>query len=224
MVDSRDDDYVDVLSSHIRLQPANKNEIIRELEGHLEDKASDLVSLGVNQKAAKRQALQQMGDPIALARQLQEVHTSAGLKELGLAVIPHLLVLGTLEFGLWDSTLAVAAALALIGGVTWLNWKLGNPIIRPYPWLGFTLAAPSIFLLMLLFSPDESVRLALTGDIYPISTSLILLSWGYVAAALWVMVWIVRRAVRPNWLLLLLSPFKRVRGGIDGDWLWRPWR
>lgn len=87
MVDSQKYDFVGVLCRHIRLQPGKKNEIIRELEGHLEDKASDLVDRGVGGEAAKRLALQQMGDPVALAKQMQAVHTSVGLKEMGLAVI-----------------------------------------------------------------------------------------------------------------------------------------
>lgn len=205
MVDSRKYDYVSVLSRHIRLQPGKKKEIIREIEGHLEDKASDLVDRGVRQEAAKRLALQQMGDPVALARQIQEVHTSVGLKEMGLAVIPHFLIAGLVAFNLCDNIPAVAVALALIGGVAWLNWRQGNPSIWSYPWLGFTLAAPAIFLLMLVISPDKSLPTLLEGGAYPVSMTLILLFWGYVAVALWVMIRIVYRVVGNDWLLVAIS-------------------
>ena len=224
MVDSQDQDYVDVLSRHIRLRPGKKSEIIRELEGHLEDKATDMAGLGVRREAAKRQAFQQMGDPVALAKLFQEVHTFVGLKELGLAVLPHFLVIGILEFGLWDSTLAVATTLALIGGVTRLNWNPGNPSIRAHPWLSFTLGAPAIFLMMLVVIPAETVQVALTGNIYPISTSLLLIFWGYLAAALLAIVCIAHRTVGRKWLLVLLVHIKKVRGGINGAWLWRPRR
>ncbi len=205
MVDSQKFDYVGVLSRHIRLQPAKKKEIIREIEGHLEDKASDLADRGVRTEEAKRLALQQMGDPVALARQIQEVHTSVGLKEMGLAVIPHFLIAGLVAFGLCDSILAVAAALALIGCVTWLNWRHSNPSIWSYPWLGFTLAAPAIFLLMLVIGPDKSVHTVLVGNGYPVSMSLILLFSGYIAVALWVMVRVVYRVVGHDWLLVAFS-------------------
>ncbi len=194
-MDSQDHNYFDVLTRHIRLRPGKKEEIIRELEGHLEDKASDLICLGMSREAAERQALRQMGDPVALARQFQEAHTCVGFKELGPAVLPHSLVMGMLELGLWDSALAVAAALALIGGVTLLNWKPGNPSIRAHPWLSFTLGAPAIFLMMLVVIPAETVQVVLTGNIYPISTSLLLIFWGYLAAALLVIVCIVLRTV-----------------------------
>ena len=205
MVDSQKYDYVGALSRHIRLQPGKKNEIIREIEGHLEDKTSDLANRGVRREAAKRLALQQMGDPVALARQIQEVHTSVGLKEMGLAVIPHFLIAGLVAFNLCDSLLAVATTLALIGAVTWLNWRHGNPRIWSYSWLGFTLAAPAIFLLMLVIGPEKSVQSLLAGSAYPVSVSLILLFWGYVAVAFWVMVRVVYRVVGCDWLLVAIS-------------------
>lgn len=205
MVNSQKYDYVGVLSSHIRLRPGKKDEVIREIEDHLEDKASDLAESGVRREAAKRLALQQMGDPVALARQIQEVHTSVGLKDLGLAVVPHFLVVGLVVFNLCDSILAVAATLALIGGVTWLNWRHANPSIWSYPWLGFSLAAPAIFLLMLVIGPEKSVHSVLLGNGYPVSISLILLFWGYLAVAFWVMVRVVYRVVGYDWLLVAIS-------------------
>ena len=205
MVDSQKADYVGVLSRHIRLQPGKKKEIILEIEGHLEDKASDLADRGVRKEAAKRLALQQLGDPDVLARHIQEVHTSVGLKEVGLAVIPHFLLAGLVAFGLCDSILAVAATLAVIGGVAWLTWRQGNPSVWSHSWLGFTLAAPAIFLLMLALGPGKSLQSLLWVGSYPVSLSLTLLFWGYVGVLLWVMVRVVQRVAGYDWLLVAFS-------------------
>jgi len=207
VVDSQKYDYVGVLSRHLRLQPGKKKEIICELEGHLEDKASDLVDRGVRGEAAQRLALQQMGDPVALARQIQAVHTSVGLKEMGLAIIPHFLVAGLVAFNLCDSVIAVAVTLALIGGIAWLNWRRGEPGIWSYPWMGFTLAAPAIFLLMLVISPGKLALGLLAGTSYPVSLALVLLFCTYVGAALWVMVRVVYRVAGCDWLLVAMSGF-----------------
>ena len=205
MVDSQKSDFLGILSRHIRLQPGKKNEIVLEIEGHLEDKASDLEDRGVHREAAKRLALQQMGDPAVLARHIQEVHTSVGLKEVGLAVIPHFLLAGLVALGLCDSILAVAATLAVIGGVAWLTWRQGSPSIWSHSWLGFTLAAPAIFLLMLVLGPGKSLQSLLGVSSHPVSFSLILLFWGYVGVTLWVMVRVVQRVAGHDWLLVAFS-------------------
>ncbi len=205
MVDSQKADFVGVLSRNIRLQPGKKNEIILEIEGHLEDKASDLADRGVRREAAKRLALQQMGDPAVLAGHMQEVHTSVGLKEVGLAVIPHFLITGLVAFGLCDSILAVALTLAVIAGVAWLTWRHGSPSIWSHSWLGFTLAAPAIFVLMLVLGPGKSLQSLLGISSYPVSLSLIKLFWGYVGVTLWVMVRVVYRVVGYDWLLVAFS-------------------
>ena len=186
----------------------------------------DLADRGVRREAAKRLALQQMGDPVALARQIQEVHTSVGLKEMGLAVMPHFLIAGLVAFGLCDSSLAVAVALALVGGVSWLNWRHGNPSIWSYPWLGFTLGAPAIFLLMMVIGPGKSVQAVLAGSAYPVNLSLIFLFLGYVAIAQWVTVRVVYRVVGHDWLLvafpgipiLLLTALVLVAQWLDPAW------
>ena len=203
MVES--DKYVCVLSRHIQLRPSKKKEIISELEGHLEDKASELVKQGVRWETARSLALKQMGDPVALARLLQEVHSVVGLREMALAVVPHILLAGLVAFKLCDSFTAVALTLALVCGVTWLNWRNGHPGIWSYPWLGFTLAAPAIFLLMALIGPGKSVHGMLAADPFPVSLFLVLFFIGYLATVFWVLARIVYKFVQHDWLLVAFS-------------------
>ena len=210
------DSFVGVLSRNIHLRAAKKKEIISELEDHLEDKAVELEIQGVRRETAAGLALKQMGDPLALARLIQEVHTVVGIREMALAVVPHFLLAGLVAFGLCDSVLAVALTLALIGGVTWLNWRNGNPRIWSYPWLGLTIAAPMVFLLMALIGPGKSVQGMLPVNPFPVSLYLVLFFIGYAAAALWVLVRIVYRFVKHEWLLVAFSalPVAAVTGWV----------
>ena len=227
MVDSKEYDYVGVLSRHIRLQPGKKNEIIRELESHLEDKASDLASQGMSPEAARRLAMQQMGDPVALAGQIQKIHTAVSLREMGLAIIPHLLIAGLVAFELCDSILAVAMTLAVIGGGAWLDWRRGSPGIWSHSWLGFTLAAPAIFLLMVVISHGDLGQALLEGSSYPVSMSLIFLFWCYVGVALWVMARIVYRVVGDDWLVVAISGLSipvLTAWALVAQWLDPSWR
>ena len=203
MADS--DKYVSALSRNIRLQPARKKEIISELEDHLEDKTNELVNLGVRKETAKSLAVEQMGDPVTLARLMQDVHSVVGRKELGLAVIPHFLLIGLVALGLCDNIAAVVLTLGLVGAVTWLNWRGGNSAIWSYSWLGVSVAAPAVVLLMLVIGPGKSFQALMAGASYPVSLTLITLFGGYVAVAVWVITRVIRGRVGNDWLLVALS-------------------
>lgn len=203
MADS--DKYVGALSRNIRLQPAKKKEIISELEDHLEDKTNELINLGVRQETAKSLAVEQLGDPVTLARLMQDVHTIVGRKELGKAVIPHLLLAGLVALGLCDSIAAVVLTLGFVGSVTWLNWRGGFPGIWSYSWLGVSVAAPAVVLLMLVIGPGKSFHTLLAGASYPVGLTLLALFSGYVAVASWVIMRVVRVKVGHDWLLVAFS-------------------
>ena len=203
MADS--DKYVSSLSRNIRLQPARKKEIISELEDHLEDKTNELINLGVRQDTAKSLAEEQMGDPVTLARLMQDVHTVVGRKDLGLAVIPHFLLAGLVALGLCDSIAAVVLTLGFVGLVAWLNWRGGSPGIWSYSWLGVSVAAPAVVLLMLVIGPGKSFHTLMADTSYPVSLTLITLFGGYVAVAVWVVARVVRGRVGHDWLLVALS-------------------
>ena len=203
MVDS--DKYVGVLSRHIRLQPAKKNEIVCELENHIEDKTSDLVDLGIRQEAAQGLALKQMGDPLALARQLHKVHSYVSLKDLGLAVVPHFLLISLIALDLCGDFLAVGLTLGLIVCVTWYNWRSGNPGRWSYTWIAFSLAAPVIVLLMTLIAPGKSIPAALAGSQFPVNLYLILFFSGYLLLAYWFLARVVYRIVQQDWLIVAFT-------------------
>ena len=210
MVDSEkkdSDKYVGALSRHLHLEPAKKKEIISELADHLEDKASDLVESGLNQEAALSLAMQQMGDPVVLARRIREVHYIVCLKDIGLAVIPYLLLAGLVAVGLCHNVLALGIAVAAVGAVTWLTWSKGFPTIWSYSWLGFTLASPAIFLLLVLVFPEGILRQVIDRSQFPLSSALLALLAVYSVVAGWFLVRVIYRIARQGWVVVVFSAF-----------------
>ena len=201
------DKYVGAFSRHLHLEPAKKKEIISELEDHLEDRTSDLVSSGLNQEAATSLAMQQMGDPVALARRICEVHYIVCLKDIALAVTPYLLLAGLVAVGLCYNFLALGAALALVASVTWVNWRKGSPTIWSYSWLGFTLASPALLLLLLLIFPEGALKAALAESQYPVSPALLVLFAAYIVISVWFLNRVVYRIVHQGWVLVFFSAF-----------------
>ena len=74
--------------------------IRRELEGHLEDHAADLVRLGWPESEAEERALAAMGDPAEIGRALNREYP-LGWLVLSRAVLPVIAVLGLLTFAAW---------------------------------------------------------------------------------------------------------------------------
>ncbi|MCH9017153.1 MAG: hypothetical protein IIB89_05255, partial [Chloroflexi bacterium] len=60
--------YLYSLARRLHLDPAKKDEIIRELEAHLEDKTAELEAQGVDHDTAMARAVREMGAPNAVAR------------------------------------------------------------------------------------------------------------------------------------------------------------
>ena len=58
--------YLYTLAGRLRLDPVEKDEIIQELEAHLEDKAAELETQGIDHDAAVARAVQEMGAPNAV--------------------------------------------------------------------------------------------------------------------------------------------------------------
>ena len=58
--------YLHTLAGRLHLDPAEKNEIIQELEAHLEDKATELETPWIDHDVAVARAVQEMGAPNAV--------------------------------------------------------------------------------------------------------------------------------------------------------------
>ena len=180
-------------------------EIVHELESHLEDKVSELEAGGVDHDEALDLAVQDMGSPAAVARKMYEVHSLGVWKDVALATLPHFLLAALFALHLWSHYFLVSILLLAVSLVTWKNWRRGSPSKWSYSWLGYTLAAPALsWLLALITLFYGGWTLVTTGDL-PFNTLLFFLLIGYVPFSMWIVVSVVYKVIRRDWLLVSLS-------------------
>ena len=71
-------DYLHSLARRLHLEPGEEQDIILELEGHLEDKAAELESQGLDRDSALKLAVQEMGAPEPVASGMYLYQMEAG--------------------------------------------------------------------------------------------------------------------------------------------------
>ncbi|MFS0727823.1 permease prefix domain 1-containing protein [Paenibacillus sp. 1P07SE] len=67
------DDFLQTVCVQIRAKTAHR-QVRRELEGHIQDVIEELTSEGMSPEEAERIAVERMGDPRDIGRQLNQVH------------------------------------------------------------------------------------------------------------------------------------------------------
>ena len=197
--------YLHALARRLHLDPAEKDEIIQELEAHLEDKAAELETQGIDHDAAVARAVQEMGAPNAVARGMYEVHSPGVWRDVILATIPHFLLASLFALHLWSHYFLVSLLLIAIAFVTWRNWRAGSPSKWSYSWMGYSLAAPALsWLLSLIILGYGAWTLLTTGQL-PFNVVLFFLLIGYVPFSMWIMANVIFKMVKRDWLLASLT-------------------
>ncbi len=84
--------YLQALCQQLHLEPGEEQDILLELEGHLEDKAAELESQGMDRQTALQLAVQEMGAPEPVASGFYKVHSPGVWRDVLLATVPHFLL------------------------------------------------------------------------------------------------------------------------------------
>ena len=197
--------YLHALARRLHLDPAEKDEIIQELEAHLEDKAAELETQGIDHDAAVARAVQEMGAPDAVARGMYEVHSPGVWRDVILATIPHFLLASLFALHLWSHYFLVSLLLIAIAFVTWRNWRAGSPSKWSYSWMGYSLAAPALSWLLSLVTLGYGAWTLLTTGQLPFNVVLFFLLIGYVPFSMWIMANVIFKMVKRDWLLASLT-------------------
>ncbi len=197
--------YLHTLARRLRLDPVEKDEIIQELEAHLEDKAAELETQGIDHDAAVARAVQEMGAPNAVARGMYEVHSPGVWRDVILATIPHFLLASLFALHLWSHYFLVSLLLIAIAFVTWRNWRAGSPSKWSYSWMGYSLAAPALSWLLSLITLGYGAWTLLTTGQLPFNVVLFFLLIGYVPFSMWIMANVIFMMVKRDWLLASLT-------------------
>ena len=197
--------YLGSLARRLHLDPREEREIMLELQSHLEDKAAELESEGLDRDAAMARAMEEMGRPDAVASGMYKVHSTGVWRDVVLAMVPHFLLASLFALHLWSHYFLVSLLLIGIAFVTWRNWRGGTPSQWSYSWMGYTLAAPALsWLLSLMTLSYGAWTLVTTGEL-PFNVVLFFLLVGYVPFSMWIVINVVSKVARRDWLLVSLT-------------------
>jgi len=133
-------DYLATMESALGpLDEARRQEIVAEIGGHLEDKAHELMLRGLSQEASMQKAMEALGDPAELGRELRRAHRGFTRQDACLAALPPAI------FGL-----SMAILILLSGPLTRL--VIGGPTRPRYPLNSVGLVAGGTLVLLALLT------------------------------------------------------------------------
>ncbi len=198
--------YLNSLARRLHLDPNREQEIIEELQGHIEDKAAEFEAEGVDRETALSLAVEEMGAPRTVANGMYAVHSTTRVwRDVVLAMVPHFLLAALFALHLWSHYFLVSVVLVCIAFVTWRNWRAGKPSQWSYSWLGYTLAAPAISWLLSLITLAYGGWTLVTKGELPFNIALFFLLVGYVPFSMWIVFNVVSKVARRDWLLVSLT-------------------
>lgn len=196
----RGDSYLSNLARHLRLAPGAKDDILLEMEGHLEERTAEMEQAGLSPDEARRRASQQMGRMDAVAGDLYAVHSRGNWRDILLATLPHLLLAALFALHLWTEILVLMVAMALFTFIAYRGWK-NSGAKWTYSWLGYCLAAPTISWIMAFMALGYAGYTLLTKGSLPFGVPLLLALIIYVPISLWILAGVIMRLVKRDWLL-----------------------
>ena len=184
--------YLDNLKDYLRVDPATESDVVRELDAHLEDKSQELRESGFSEEEATEAAVQFLGSPQLVARQMYEVYSQGNWRQALFAALPHFLIASLFALHCWHSTAWLLAILVAVISVVIYGWCHGKPAWL-FPWLGYCLIPVLAVGTLLIFLPGGWAWLAAAA---------------YVPLALLVLVSVTKQTVKRDWLFasLMLLP------------------
>jgi hypothetical protein len=184
--------YLNRFKASLKIDHTIRDGVAEELSTHLEDRIRELEEKGLSKEEASKIAVQSLGSPELIAKQIYETHAQGSWKEALFSASPHLLVALLFTSYYWQNIVCLSIILALTVGIAVYGWRRGKPIWL-FPWLGYDLMPVVISGILLLSLPE---------------------GWGWMAAliyiplALFVFIHIVRQTARRDWLYasLMIAP------------------
>jgi hypothetical protein len=217
---SRANAYLESVRSCLKLDPAAKRIVLKELRAHVEDKFDELRRQGVPEEVAGERAVRSLGSPRVVAQQLIDLYSQGTWKQAIFAALPHgivawLLAVRAWQGDSWYSFILIGAAILFAIGTVLYGWWLGKPTWL-FPWLGY-------YMLPVIAAGILVVSLP-TG-------------WGWIAGVVYIplavaaLFYIIRQTLREDWLLasFMLLPvpivvFWVLAIGLTTTPEWIPWR
>lgn len=190
--------YLDSVRENLRLDRSTEQEVIQELETHIEDELQELKENGLSEEEAAKACLSLLGSAKVVARQMYESHSRGSWPQALFAAMPHLFFGLLFALSLWQGIVALLAMLVLVLSVAVYGWWRGKPAWL-FSWLGYSLL-PVVFAgLLLLYLPAGWSWVAIIV---------------YVPMAVWLVFSITLKTIKRDWLYgsLMLLPIPIIVG------------
>lgn len=184
----------------MRLAPAIKNDLIRELRAHFEDKIGELREAGLPESDASEATVRLMGSPQLIAQQIYEVYSQGSWRQTLFAILPHFLTASLFVLRWWANPVWLLVILSVVIAVVIYGWCHGKPAWL-FSWLGYLLIPVVAAGVMLLYLPGGWAWVA---------------TLVYVPAAVFVLVVVAKQILKIDWLFvsLMLAPLPIVLGWV----------
>ena len=153
----RKEEFIQLLADQIRCKRA-REDVIREMEAHISDQAEAYEAEGMEPEEALAEAVEQMGDPVAVGVELDRIHRPRmDWKMTAMAVLLSLgglavqcatgnIAVGSASFG--RECLFMGIGFCLMLGICFLDYSLIGKYAKPL----FILYAAGVFFYMTQFS------------------------------------------------------------------------
>jgi hypothetical protein len=190
--------YLNSLKEYLKLDPRTKDEVIRELEGHIEDRVSELEESGLSEKEARESIVQILGPPKLVAQQIYEVYSQGSWRQSFFAALPHFLIAILFAMQWWHQTFWIATTILLVISTIIYGWCHGRPTWL-FPWLGYLLVPVIVIGVLFIYLPGNWTTFAVLA---------------YLPLALFLIVMVARQTLKQDWLFLslMLLPLPIVLG------------
>ena len=83
--------YLGTVRDRLRLDTSSEQEVIHELETHIEDKLQELREEGLTEEEAASACVRFLGSAKSVAKQTYEAHSQGSWRQALFAALPHLL-------------------------------------------------------------------------------------------------------------------------------------
>ena len=198
--------YLQDLERQLHLERPERREILFELRGHIEDSARELMDEGISTDDAFSSSINELGETKSLARRLYEVHSQGTWHQTALAILPHVLLSTVFALGWWRAPLWVSFLLIVAVATTVFGWRAGRPAWT-YPWLGYSIIAPIVAWGLAMSALGYGAWGVLTRGTLPLSIPIYVASLAYLAGSLWIIVRIVSKVAKLDWVMASLAVF-----------------
>ena len=192
--------YLYSLRNHLRLDSVVEDDLIRELQGHLEDRSQELREAGLPKEEAGENAAKLLGSPRIIAQQIYEVYSQGSWQQTLFAALPHLLITLLFVMRWWHNTVCLSAILIAVISTVIYGWYHGKPTWL-FPWLGYLLLPVIVAGALLFYLPGGWVWFAAVA---------------YILTALFFLILVIKQILERDWhfVSLTLLPIPIILGWV----------